>query len=272
MLGKLMKYELKACGRTFLPLYGAILLMSVIAGLSMNMGIFQISGLATIVLFGLFVALGVLTIMITIQRFRRNLLDDEGYLMFTLPVTSKELIFSKYSVALIYTILSSIVSVLSFIIIVLIQSIDSISFSDLWYDLSRSLSELSPVQDILIYTVILAFILYTIFILTLYLSVSMGQLPIFNKHRNIVAFISFFVINIVVGKLYELVSMLFRGSLEDYFVNISISESSDLNVLLSEFVNMIFIIFIYNIVIHVIFAVILFFGITYILDKKLNLE
>lgn len=272
MLGKLMKYELKACGRTFLPLYGAILLMSIIVGLSINMEIVQVKSIAMIILFGLFVALGVLTIMITIQRFRKNLLEDEGYLMFTLPVISKELIFSKYSVAFIYTILSGMVSVFSFVIIILIPNIKNFSFNDLWYDLSRSLSEFSSVKEIFIYTVLLAFILYTIFILTLYLSVSMGQLPVFNKYRNVVSFISFFVINIVLGKVSELLSTFFRNNVGDSFVNISVSESSNLNVSLSEFSDMIYQFFIYDIVIHAIFAIILFFGITYILDKKLNLE
>ena len=272
MLGKLMKYELKACGRTFLPLYGAILLMSIIVGLSINMEIVQVKSIAMIILFGLFVALGVLTIMITIQRFRKNLLEDEGDLMFTLPVISKELIFSKYSVALIYTILSGMVSVFSFVIIILIPNIKNFSFDDLLYDISILSSGFSSVKDIFIYTVLLAFILYTIFILTLYLSVSMGQLPVFNKHRNVVAFISFFVINIVIEKVYELVSIIFRSSIGDNVMNISITESSDFNALLSDFSNIISPIFIYNIVIYVIFAIILFFGITYILDKKLNLE
>lgn len=272
MLGKLMKYELKACGRTFLPLYIAILLMSVIVGFSINMEIFKISGIAMIVLFGLFVSLGVLTVMITIQRFRKSLLEDEGYLMFTLPVTSKELILSKYSVAFIYIILSSIVSLFSFIIIILIPNIKNFSLDDLLYDISIFSHELLSVKDILIYTIILTFVLYTIFILTVYLSVSMGQLPVFNKHRNIVAFVSFFVINIILGKVSELLSIIFKNSVGDSFMNIYISESNNLNVSLSGFNDTIYPFLIYDIVIHVIFAIILFFGINYILDKKLNLE
>ena len=272
MLVKLMKYELKACGRTFLPLYLAILLMSIIVGFSINMEIFQVSGVAMIVLFGLFVALGVLTIMITIQRFRKNLLDDEGYLMFTLPVTSKELIFSKYSVAFIYTILSSVVSLLSFIIIILIPNIKNFSLDDLLYDISMLSSEFLSVKDILIYTTLLTFTLYTIFILTLYLSVSMGQLPVFNKYRNIVSFVSFFVINIILGKVSELLSIIFKNSVGDSFMNTYISDSNNLHVLLSGFNDMVYPFLICDIVIHVIFAIILFFGTTYILDKKLNLE
>ena len=37
--------------------------------------------------FGLFMAAFVLTLIIQIQRFSKNLLGDEGYLMFTLPAS-----------------------------------------------------------------------------------------------------------------------------------------------------------------------------------------
>ncbi|RDY27857.1 ABC transporter permease [Romboutsia weinsteinii] len=272
MLGKLMKYEFKACGRTFIPLYCAILLMSIIVGFSMNMEIFNIMGMATLVLVGLFVALGVLTIMITIQRFRKNLLEDEGYLMFTLPVTSKALIFSKYSITLIYTILSGIVSVLSFTIVLMLTSIDGVSLYDIWHEVSLLMSEFLASGSMFAYMMILLFISYSIFILTLYLSVSMGQLPVFNKHRNIAAFVSFFVINIVISKTSELLSTLFDVSLGNNMINISVNNVSEVSGALTSVSNMVTPIFISGIVIYSIFAILLFFGITYILDKKLNLE
>ena len=163
-----------------------------------------------IILFGLFVSLVVLTIMIIIQRFKRNLLEDEGYLMFTLPVTSKELILSKYSVSLIYIILSSIVSLISFVMIILISNINNFSLDYFLHDLSILSNELLSIKSTLIYTIILIFVRYTIFILSIYLSLSMGQLSIFNKYRNIVAFLSFFIINIVLGKIYGLLSIGFN--------------------------------------------------------------
>lgn len=105
MLGKLIKYEFKACGRTFFPLYIGILVLAAINGLCNNYNIFSIGdngtslsfsienvqGILMLVLFALFVALFVLTILLTIQRFKKNLLDEEGYLMFTLPVSTKVL-------------------------------------------------------------------------------------------------------------------------------------------------------------------------------------
>ena len=117
MLGKLLKYELKATSRVFVPLYIAILVVSIVNGLSLNLEIFNIQGLATIILMCLFISLFVITIVVTIQRFNKNLLKDEGYLMFTLPVSSKYLVLSKYLTSLIWTFLSFIVALLSFTII-----------------------------------------------------------------------------------------------------------------------------------------------------------
>ena len=55
MLGKLLKYELKATSRVFIPLYIAILVVSIVNGLSLNLEIFNIQGLATIILMCLFI-------------------------------------------------------------------------------------------------------------------------------------------------------------------------------------------------------------------------
>ena len=123
MLGKLLKYELKATSRVFVPLYIAILVVSIVNGLSLNLEILNIQGLATIVLMCLFISLFVITIVVTIQRFNKNLLKDEGYLMFTLPVSSKYLVLSKYLTSLIWTFLSFIVALLSFTIIIKLELI-----------------------------------------------------------------------------------------------------------------------------------------------------
>ena len=44
MLGKLLKYELKATSRVFIPLYIAILVVSIVNGLSLNLEILNMQG------------------------------------------------------------------------------------------------------------------------------------------------------------------------------------------------------------------------------------
>ena len=114
-----MKYELKACGRIFVPLYVAILVVAAISGIFSNTQSFQVASILIFILMALFIGLMVVTIVLIIQRFKKSLLEDEGYLMFTLPVSIKNLILSKYLTSLIYIILSTIIAILSFVLILL---------------------------------------------------------------------------------------------------------------------------------------------------------
>ena len=229
MLGKLLKYELKATSRVFIPLYIAILVVSIVNGLSLNLEILNIQGLATIVLMCLFISLFVITIVVTIQRFNKNLLKDEGYLMFTLPVSSKHLVLSKYLTSLIWTFLSFVVAFLSF-------------------------------------TILLMIISYTIFIFNVYLALSVGQLPIFNRFRNVSSFIGFLVINLLISYAQNIVSLF----VNDASVNIEAIDNINYAInsvasIVSKGLNI-------AIVINIIIILVLFFATTYILDKKLNLE
>ncbi|MBQ8999004.1 MAG: ABC transporter permease, partial [Clostridium sp.] len=118
MLGKLLKYEVKATAMTFGLLYLAIIGFAIC---NKVFGSFQFNWGAVItgtVLVGLFVALGVVTIVVVVQRFKRNLLGDEGYLMFTLPVKAGSLITSKLLVTIMWTVASCIVGLITFSILI----------------------------------------------------------------------------------------------------------------------------------------------------------
>ena len=64
MLGKLMKYELKACGRIFVPLYVAILVVAAIIGVFSNTESFQVASILIFILMALFIGLMVVTIVL----------------------------------------------------------------------------------------------------------------------------------------------------------------------------------------------------------------
>lgn len=113
MLGKLLHYELEATGRTFLPLFGGILVVSAINALFLAWRLPVGVGIGTLVLVSLYVALMVVFAVITVTRFYKNLLGDEGYLMNTLPVKPEQLILSKLLVSLLWVILSGVVAVLT---------------------------------------------------------------------------------------------------------------------------------------------------------------
>ena len=268
MLGKLLKYELKATSRVFIPLYIAILVVSIVNGLSLNLEILNIQGLATIVLMCLFISLFVITIVVTIQRFNKNLLKDEGYLMFTLPVSSKHLVLSKYLTSLIWTFLSFVVAFLSFTIIFMIPTYKYFDFSYFINEFNLLFSNMLNLNILgqFIKIILLMIISYTIFIFNVYLALSVGQLPIFNRCRNVSSFIGFLVINLLISYAQNIVSLF----VNDASVNIEAIDNinyaiSSVTSIVSKGLNI-------AIVINLIIILVLFFATTYILDKKLNLE
>nr|WP_288248278.1 ABC transporter permease [uncultured Romboutsia sp.] len=268
MLGKLLKYELKATSRVFIPLYIAILVVSIVNGLSLNLEILNIQGLATIVLMCLFISLFVITIVVTIQRFNKNLLKDEGYLMFTLPVSSKHLILSKYLTSLIWTFLSFVVAFLSFTIIFMIPTYKYFDFSYFINEFNLLFSNMLNLNILgqFLKIILLMIISYTIFIFNVYLALSVGQLPIFNRFRNVSSFIGFLVINLLISYAQNIVSLF----VNDASVNIEAIDNinyaiNSVTSIVSKGLNI-------AIVINIIIILVLFFATTYILDKKLNLE
>ncbi len=109
MLGKLLKHEFRATGRTMLPLYGAVVVLAVLANVSIRMLSGNVGPLLSI-FFGLIVAAfgicvvaaGVMTIVLMVKRFYTNYLKDEGYLMHTLPVSVHALVWSKMIVSIVW--------------------------------------------------------------------------------------------------------------------------------------------------------------------------
>lgn len=190
MLGKLLKYEVKATARLFLPLYLAVLLFAGINKLfnpfkiiqtSKNLNLQSILGtLSIIVYFALIVAIIVMTLLIMIQRFYKNLLGDEGYLMFTLPVKSWEHIVSKLLVSMLWTILSFITVVFSIFILIGIKNV------------FENLPELfNVVKDYIGNWGIFLTLLYALVavagnIITIYCAIALGHL--YTKHKILASF------------------------------------------------------------------------------------
>lgn len=119
MLWKLMKYEFRATARLFLPLYLAVIMLGLLASFSLGMTTNQseflkVLGVLCIILFGIMLyAMVLLSVILMLVRFYRNLMTDEGYLMFTLPVSVSQLIFSKLIVSLVWFVGSALVAVLA---------------------------------------------------------------------------------------------------------------------------------------------------------------
>ena len=115
----------------------------IIAGISQE---FQVGGLilgvVAFLIIMLFVVLNVAAIcgmfFYAISRFKRNLLGDEGYLMHTLPVKTRDNILSKSIVSVVWTIVSFFVVGLAYFILLI-----GISETDIFKDLAYAISHIN---------------------------------------------------------------------------------------------------------------------------------
>lgn len=105
MLVKLMKYDLKSMLKVIIPFWIAMFVTGILwsgqvrtALLDMNDGDGTgglIMGITMMLFLMLITAVIVMNIVVIIQRFWKGLLKEEGYLMFTLPVSERSLVLSK---------------------------------------------------------------------------------------------------------------------------------------------------------------------------------
>ena len=211
MLRKLIGYEWKACARACLPIYGALLVVALINRVFSLIGLGRFLGgvpevLAAMAYFGVMVAVFVVTTVILIQRFYKSLLGDEGYLMFTLPVTVTQHIWAKSIIALVMSFLSCVATVLSVVILS--------ANSSLLRDVSRFFSELFRMitgsqfgaANGIFYTIeaVLLVVLFSLAgLLFIYLCISLGHLA--KKHRVAMAIVWYFVLTTVMQFLFSII-------------------------------------------------------------------
>ncbi|HJC21623.1 MAG TPA: hypothetical protein H9707_07655 [Candidatus Butyricicoccus avicola] len=243
MFGKLMKYELKSLLKGLLPLYGAILAVALINAVMASFGIGNsIDGLpqvtAIMLYFGLCVAVAVVTFLVIIQRFYKGLLGQEGYLMFTLPVPTWQLTLSKLLGAVITTILSGIVGMLSILIL------GSLNIN---WTLDATL--------FVIELIVLMLVGVAAMILEIYVAMALGHLA--NKHRIAMSFVWFVVLQTVLSFLTGLAAMALGYSpfFPVFYANLSAHGMMWMMILPC-----------------LIEAAVFYFGTTWILKNKLNLE
>lgn len=268
MLGKLMKYEIKGTARLLLPVYAALLVLTLINKIFLSInseatGFIMTTGISMALYVCIIVALVVMTFIVIIQRFYKNLMTDEGYLMFTLPVPTWQHIVSKLVIALMWSFVCGLVIMLS----ILILAIDGASLQyagEFFQELGRALS--SPEGGAAILILVEFFILMVVGaasnILQVYTSISVGQL--FGRHKIIGAFAAYIAINIVLQILFTIMTVTFAlnadaSLLNTFFSNMDPLAATNWILNLGTLGNLIL-------------AAIYFVVTNYILKNKLNLE
>lgn len=268
MLTKLLKYEIKATGRILLPLYITLVAFALLNKLFISNSVRAIiskltfSGDIIILIFTsvyifMLVTVSVATLIIILQRFYKNLLGDEGYLMNTLPVNSYEHVLCKFINAIIWIFIGFIVSVISVLILCYYPDL----FNNILNLINTLINKDSSVIVFIIKFLILCILQTCTKIMLFYMSISVGQLN--RNYKKLSAVAVYIVVESAVSAIIGLIS---AGSSFDsidnvYFIN------SFFDVM--PFFNKIFII---GLLSYIILFSVYFFLTNFIIKNKLNLE
>lgn len=261
MLGKLLKHEMKAVTRLLLPIYAVLVVFTIAARIIVNLefnGVFTMipAAVLTFYVFSL-VAIAVVSTVIIIYRFYKNMVTDEGYLMFTLPVKPSQLINSKLIISAFWTILSVITIVLSIAIVVLTPE-NLASFREGWQDMLRAMkNDLGIANTSLFFIEILVIMFLSTIngILCIYACIAVGQL--FNGHKVLGSFVVYIVYTVIVQVITTILTI--AGS--NYPIRYS-----DATAFITKIIFPVVIIF------TLILSAIFYLVTNYMFNKKLNLE
>ena len=200
MVGKLLKYDFKSMLRSFVPLWAAVLVVSVVnrfiiripesGNLQVIAGI--ITNLSMLLYAILLVGVNVIGIVLIIQRFYNGLLKDEGYLMFTLPAETWKHVCSKGITATAIMSVNILVSIIS--VLVMAANIEFFELLRIGMDKLASMGMSLPVIVFFAVVTVLLTAIKTVYLV--YASMAIGHLT--NKHRVGASVGAFIALNIAI--------------------------------------------------------------------------
>ena len=205
MLGKLIKHEFRATGRLMAPLFGALLLLAVFARVT-NQILQQVPNptrvlyIVSVLLAIVYVLAGlgvmVFSTVLMIKRFHQNFLTDEGYLMFTLPVSVHSLLWSKLITAALFFLFTFAAELLALAIVIWQGGVST----ELYNNFISGLRELGSYYTgngiaIALETFAMLFVSLLVTCLLFYAPMSIGYS--FANHKGLLSVVFYFVIQTV---------------------------------------------------------------------------
>lgn len=267
MLRKLMKHEIRSTSRIMLPLFAVVLVLSLFVSVIVRSGAMdQTTNPVLEVFFALIIAaygisLGavfIVVLVLMINRFRTNLLGDEGYVMFTLPVSVHQLIWSKILISCLWFAVACIVVALSGLVVAFDVGIFveiKHFFAGIWQEMTAYYALNGGA--ILIELLLLFFFGYAACCLQFYSAMAVGYS--FDRRKVLYSILFFFGFQFIMQMLAS--TLFFTNGVEAWFNQI------DMSVMTS--VHTFFGICIFS---TIVYCAIFYFITTYFLQKRLNIE
>ncbi len=223
MLGKLLKHDYRSSVFYFLLIYGVLLGIAVVARISLAMvdldyaafhddvlSVMTAVGAVALYLISCGAAM-VLTFLLIAMRFYKNLMGNEGYLSFTLPVTTGNHLASKLISGITWLVAGYVMIALSGLIMTAGTGLWSPSFFNFVKKVLDALEFYNPLIAVLYILEGIAGVLQSV--LLIYFSICVGQLA--GKHRVLAAFGIFIACILLLGIISALGSAIFANLLED---------------------------------------------------------
>jgi hypothetical protein len=217
MLRKLLKHEFRASGRIMLPMYLIVLLSAAGSNLSIRLASSD-SGSIPVSLFSAFVLLlfaaaligiCIMAVVLMVQRFYKNLLCDEGYIMLTLPVSVHQHIFSKLIASTVWFAATALVVLLGILLVSFDVPFVAALAKGLRF-LARQLEYLKLLQtaDLILLTaegVVIALLSGAVICLHFYAALAIGHS--FSEKKVLLSIIFYFVLQMVMQTLLSLCAL-----------------------------------------------------------------
>ena len=223
MFVKLLKYDMRSVWRIWWIMALSVLGMSVVGGVGLRIVLALIEAdifpffifLGFILVFACVMAIvasAVGTELLVFIRFYKNFFTDEGYLTFTLPVSRKNLLFSKTLNALIWTAAQAILMFICIFLVILIGVPVSVGydfFRELTYTFSALFAEVglwSVIYALEILFLIICSILFSISLI--HFCITMGAM-LAKKAKVLAAIGIYYAANMIFSFGTQIITVIF---------------------------------------------------------------
>ncbi|WP_446899126.1 hypothetical protein ACSVC9_04305 [Clostridium sp. LBM24168] len=202
---KLVKYDVKGYYKDFVIMISAMVLLNLALSIKVNdWGPDTILGLSMAISF----AAGIIAVIWNIRVFSRDIYEDTGYLLFTVPKSGYSILGSKIITSIIQIFA---VIVVSFIIIMLWINILKVT-SGFVLDVRRIFDLIIKNLSVnfITFSIVGSFVIYISFLLTVYLAITLSKVAIKNKKiGKFGSFIIFILLAAAQGKLQDFLMHIF---------------------------------------------------------------
>lgn len=206
MFGKLVKHDFIGSAHSLAPVYLVAAIIAGVTALSYAFDVTFLSAIGSLLLIIVVLAVVIITLFLIMSYFNKSMYTDQGYLTFTLPVKSRDVLASKIIVSFVWMVLSYAIMIGSLFLMVyfakeklgeefgyeigeIVDMIRTISGSG-------GLPALSNIIKIVVGILIYGFVSIMIIVATSFFSITLSNVRGFNKmgfFGGILIFVAIFI-------------------------------------------------------------------------------